>query len=263
MTLRNPALERMRADEVALGMVVRLGRTGDIARIAKSTGHDFLFIDAQHAPYNRETIAHIAQVALGVGVTPMVRTRGPHDPETAMLLDSGVTGIVVPDVNTVEDARRAVAAIRFAPVGRRSAGGSVPHFDFRAVPQKEMTTALNDSTLLACMIETVEGLNNVEEIAKVEGIDVLHVGCNDLLADMGTAGAFGSPEMIAAVERVMAAAAKNGKFSGFGGDRDPERQARFIRQGARFVTTHTDIAFLMTEATRRVDTLRAALAAKK
>jgi staphyloferrin B biosynthesis citrate synthase len=69
--------------------------------------------------------------------------------------------------------------------------------------------------------------------------------------------------MIAAVERVMAAAKANGKFSGFGGDRDPERQARFIRAGARFITTHTDIAYLMAEATRRVETLRAALANPK
>jgi 2-keto-3-deoxy-L-rhamnonate aldolase RhmA len=263
MTLRNPALERMRANEVALGMVVRLGRTGDIARIAKSTGHDFIFIDAQHGVFNRETIASIAQVALGCGVTPMVRTRGPSDPETSMLLDGGVTGIITPDVNTAADARRAVEMCKYPPVGRRSAAGALPHFDYRAVPQKEMADTLNRNTLLACMIETVEGLNNVEEIAKVDGVDVLHVGCNDLLADMGTPGAFGSPEMIAAVERVMAAAAKNGKFSGFGGDRDPERQACFIRQGARFVTTHTDIAYLMAEATRRVDTLRAALAAKK
>ncbi len=261
--MNNPALERMRAGEVALGMVVRLGRSGDIARIAKATGHDFIFIDAQHAIYNRETIAHIAQAALGCGVTPMVRTRGAHDPDTPVLLDGGVTGVVVPDVNSVADARRAVAAVRFAPLGRRSAAGALPMFDFRSLPQGDMIAALDRNTLLVCMIETVEGLSNVEEIAKVDGIDVLHVGCNDLLTDMGQAGAFGSPQMIAAVERVMAAAKANGKFSGFGGDRDPERQARFIRAGARFVTTHTDIAYLMAEATRRVETLRAALANPK
>jgi staphyloferrin B biosynthesis citrate synthase len=261
--MNNPALERMRAGEVALGMVVRLGRSGDIARIAKATGHDFIFIDAQHAIYNRETIAHIAQAALGCGVTALVRTRGAHDPDTPVLLDGGVAGLVVPDVNTAADARRAVAAVRFAPIGRRSVAGALPHFDFRALPQKEIIATLNRNTLLACMIETVEGLNNVEEIARVDGIDVLHVGCNDLLADMGKPGAFGSPEMIAAVERVMAAAAANNKFSGFGGDRDPERQARFIRAGARFVTTHTDIAYLMAEASRRVEILRAALANRK
>ena len=109
------------------------------------------------------------------------------------------------------------------------------------------------------MIETVEGLSNVEEIAKVDGIDVLHVGCNDLLSDMGKPGAFGDPMMIAAVEKVMAAAKANGKFSGLGGDRDIERQTRFIRNGVQFVTTQSDIAFLMAEASRRTQTLRGAI----
>jgi 2-keto-3-deoxy-L-rhamnonate aldolase RhmA len=109
------------------------------------------------------------------------------------------------------------------------------------------------------MIETVEGLSNVEEIAKIDGIDVLHVGCNDLLSDMGKPGAFGDPMMIAAVEKVMAAAKANGKFSGLGGDRDIERQTRFIRGGVQFLTTQSDIAFLMAEAARRTQTLRGAI----
>ena len=107
--LRNPALERMRAGDVALGMLVRLGRSGDIARIAKTTGHDFIFLDVQHAIYSLETIGHIAQAALGCGVAPLVRVRSCHDPDIALMLDCGATGIVVPDVNTVADAQKAVA----------------------------------------------------------------------------------------------------------------------------------------------------------
>src|SRR6266508_711108 len=112
-SLCNPALERMRAGEPALGMVVRLGRTGDIARIAKSTGHDFVFIDVQHALYTVETVGQIAQAALGCGVTAIARVRGAHDPGMGRLLDNGVGGIVVPDVETAEDARAAVAACKF------------------------------------------------------------------------------------------------------------------------------------------------------
>src|SRR6516162_7814738 len=96
--LRNPALERMRSGDVALGMVVRLGRSGDIARIAKASGHDFIFIDSQHSLYSLETIGHISQAALGCGVTPMVRTRGWNDLNTSLMLDNGVLGIIAPDV---------------------------------------------------------------------------------------------------------------------------------------------------------------------
>jgi staphyloferrin B biosynthesis citrate synthase len=261
--LRNPAIERMRADDVALGMVVRLGRSGDIARIAKSTGHDFIFIDTQHAIFSLETIAHIAQVALGCAVAPIVRVRSCEDPDISLLLDCGVTGIVVPDVDTAEHARKAVSTCKFAPIGKRSVSGSYPMFDFRAAPLGDSIRVLNENTLVVCMIETVEGLRNVDEIAKVEGVDVLHVGCNDLLADMGRPGAFGDPDMIAAVEKVMAAARANGKFSGLGGDRDIGRQARFIRDGVRFVTTQTDIAFLMAEASRRTEALRTVTSASR
>src|SRR5882672_6839436 len=108
MSLVNPAKERMRAGGVALGLGVRLSRSADIARIAKASGHDFLFIDGQHSIFNLETIAHMAQTALAVGVAPIVRVRGVDDPDVSMLLDNGVTGIVYPDIATVAQAKRAV-----------------------------------------------------------------------------------------------------------------------------------------------------------
>ena len=82
--LKNPVNERMRAGDVSLGMIVRLARSGEIARIAKTTGHDFIFIDGQHALFSVETIGHIAQTALGIGVAPLVRVRSCDDP-----VDSG------------------------------------------------------------------------------------------------------------------------------------------------------------------------------
>lgn len=254
--LRNPALERMRSGDVALGMVVRLGRSGDIARIAKTSGHDFLFIDTQHALFSLETIGHIAATALGCGVTAMVRTRAYNDPDISLMLDSGVMGIIAPDISTPEQARAVVDACKFGPVGKRSASGGYPMFDFAAVPLTESLPALNDRTLVVCMIETLEGLANIEAIAAVPGIDVLHIGCNDLLVNMGNPGAFGSPEIMTAIERIIAAANKNKIFAGLGGDRDPGRQAHFIRQGVRFVTTQTDIAMLTAEATKRTQALR-------
>src|SRR5256885_7366246 len=103
---KNPVKERMRAGDVALGLIVRLARSGDIARIAKTTGHDFIFIDRQHALFTLETIGHIAQTALGCGVAPLVRVRSCDDPDTAVILDNGATGIVFPDVGSAADAQR-------------------------------------------------------------------------------------------------------------------------------------------------------------
>ena len=255
----NPAKDRLLAGEVVLGMNVRIVRSGDIARIAKTTGHDFIFIDMQHSLYSVETIGHIAQVALAIGVTPMVRVRSVDDPDTSVLLDNGVTGIVFPDVNNADEARRAVARCRFPPVGRRSVGGGYPMFDYRPTSTADAVPVLDQNTLVVCMIETQEGLDNVEAIAAVEGVDVIHVGSNDLLTAMGKPGTFGSPEHVAALEKVIAAAKKHGKTPGVGGDRNLARQVEFIKKGMRFVTTNSEIAFMLAEGTRVTTELRKAL----
>jgi 2-keto-3-deoxy-L-rhamnonate aldolase RhmA len=257
--IANPVKMRMAAGEVALGMIVRLARSGDVARIARATGHDFIFVDGQHSLFSLETIGHIALAALGCGVAPLVRVRGCDDPATPVILDNGATGIVFPDVNTADDARRAVDACKFAPLGKRSVAGGYAIFDYRAVPIGDAVRLLNDATLVVCMIETREGLENVEAIAAVPGVDVVHVGSNDLLTAMGKPGAFGCPEIVAAVERVIAAAHTHGKYAGLGGERDLERQLSFIRRGVRFVTTQTDIGFLSAAAVQRTGQIRGAL----
>jgi 2-keto-3-deoxy-L-rhamnonate aldolase RhmA len=258
-SLPNPVKELLKAGKMALGMNVRLARSGDIARIAKTSGHDFIFIDIQHSLFTVETIGNIAQVALGIGIAPLVRVRSCDDPDTSVLLDNGVTGIVFPDISTVAEARRAVDRAKFPPIGKRSVGGGYPIFNYRAVSTPDAVPALQDNTLVVCMIETREGLENVEAIAAVEGVDVLHVGSNDLLTAIGKPGAFGSPEHVAALDRVIAAALKHGKVPGVGGDRNLARQAEFIRKGARFITTNSEIAFILAEASRVTGELRKAI----
>jgi len=257
--LTNPLKDMMKAGKVALGMNVRLARSGDIARIAKTTGHDFIFIDGQHAIFDLETITHIAHTALGCGITPIARVRSVDDQDVQVLLDNGVMGIVYPDVNTSAEARRAVARAKFPPIGKRSAAGGYPMFDYRPVPVADTVRQLNDATLVVCMIETPEGVQNVEEIARVEGVDVIHIGANDLLTAMGKPGAFGDPEAAKVIERVITVATANGKIAGMGGDRNIPRQMEYIRKGARFLTTNSEIAFIMAEASRVTGELRRAL----
>jgi len=254
--VENPVLRRLRADQMALGMVLRISRSGDIARISRAAGHDFLFIDVQHAIYSLETIGHITQTALGCGVAPLVRVRSCRDPDISVMLDCGVTGIVCPDVNTPDDARQIVQTCKFAPIGRRSVTSGYPFFDYRPVPQQEAIGLLNANTLVVCMIESLEGLANCEAIAAVDGVDVLHVGLTDLLADMGKPGAYGDPQAIAAVTRIAHAAIACGKYAGVGGDSDLGRQESFIRDGVRFISMPSDAALLAAGAKRAADDLR-------
>ncbi len=153
----NPVRRRLRANELALGLIVHVSRTGDIARIARASGHDFVFLDTQHSVFSIETIGHIAQAALGCGVAPFVRARSVLDPDIPVLLDNGVTGIVSPDVNTEEDARLAVRACKFAPIGRRSVTTGYLYLDYRPVAPVDAIRLLNDNTLVVCMIEFIAG----------------------------------------------------------------------------------------------------------
>ena len=259
VSLPNPVKECFKAGRPALGMLTRLARSGDIARLAKTTGHDFVMVDMQHALYNLETVGHIAQTALGCGIAPLARVRSCDDQDTAVLLDNGIMGIVFPDVNTAAEAKRAVDRAKYPPLGRRSVAGAFPMFDFRAIPAAASVRALDDNTLVVCMIETPEGLENVDSIAAVPGVDVIHVGSSDLLTAMGTPGAFGTPEHIAALDKVIAAAKRHGKVAGVGGDRNIARQVDFIRKGAGFLTTNSDVAFVLAEGARVTGELRKAL----
>ncbi|AOB31345.1 aldolase [Bordetella sp. H567] len=257
----NPVKKRMQAGDVALGMSVRMSRSADIARIAKATGHDFIFIDTQHSIFNLETINHIAQTALAIDIAAVVRVKSIHDPDVSLLLDNGVTGIVYPDINTAAEARRAVDVCRFAPVGKRSVSGNFMHFNFQSTPYAQFSTALNDVALLVCMIETPEGLANIEEICAVPGIDVIHMGTGDFAANIGKPGKFDDPEVVAAQARVIEVARRHGKYAGCGGNRDVTRQANAIRHGVQFVTTQTDISFLASAAQQWTSGVREALAA--
>jgi 2-keto-3-deoxy-L-rhamnonate aldolase RhmA len=256
VSMPNPLKELFKANKVALGMLVRLARSGDIARIAKTTGHDFVMVDTQHAVFSVESIAHIANVALAVGVAPVVRVRSVDDPDVQVLLDNGVTGIVYPDVNTAEEAQRGVNRAKFAPLGRRSVGGGYPIFDFRPMNTAELVPALNDNTLVACMIETPEAVRNAAEIAAVPGVDVLLFGTSDLTATMGIAGQIGHPDVRKAYEKVAAACTKHGKVMGMGGVYDEKVAPDYIRLGARFILSGSDHAFLMAGAGQRAKFLR-------
>ena len=102
----------------------------------------------------------------------------------------------------------------------------------------------------------------MDEISAVEGVDVIHVGSNDLLTALGRPGTFGSPEHLAALDKVITAAKAHGKVPGVGGDRNIARQTDFIRKGAQFITTNSEIAFILAEGSRVTGELRKSIAAR-
>jgi 2-keto-3-deoxy-L-rhamnonate aldolase RhmA len=259
--LTNPLAERMRKGELGLNLMIRHARTVDIALAAKTCGFDGLFFDLQHGVISEQEVSQMSVAAMNMGVTPLVRVPEKDYAAALRLLDNGALGIIMPEVTTVEDARNSVAACKYPPVGNRGAFGGWAHFGYRAVPAAEARKAINDATLLILMIESKAALANIEAIAAVPGVDVVHIGTNDLSTDLGHPGEMSHPDVLAAVERVVNACKANGKIAGvgglYGGGDAAKALAAVIKLGARFITSASEWNLMMAAGTERVKALRA------
>ncbi|WP_270933360.1 HpcH/HpaI aldolase family protein [Falsiroseomonas oryzae] len=242
----NRVREKLARDEVVASMTARLVRGIEVAQIAASTGFDSLYVDLEHGPLTIDVTGQICMAALALGVTPFVRVPALTPEFVGRVLDAGALGIIAPHVHGAEDARALVRMARFPPLGTRSAAGHLPQFGFRAWPAKVGDPVLDAATMVIPMIETVEALRNAEEILAVPGVDMVLVGTNDLTAELGIPGEFDHPEVRAAYARLIQVARGCGKHVGIGGlATRPDLTAEFVRMGARYVSTGTDLGFLI------------------
>jgi 2-keto-3-deoxy-L-rhamnonate aldolase RhmA len=257
--IANPAKDRLTRGELAIGMGVRGLRGVEVARVMKTAGYDFLFIDLEHGAASVETAFQISVAALDAGIAPLVRV--PHG-ELAMgtrCLDAGGLGLVIPHVDSADEARAMVDAFKFAPLGRRSIGGAYPQFGFASVPAAEVVSGLNDATLVVAMIETPRAVQNAEHIAAVPGIDVLLMGTNDLCLEMGIPGKLEDERVVSAIDTVVAACRKHGKWPGLGGVYGRELMKRYVGRGMRFVLAGNDISLLLAAAQEQASFARGCL----
>lgn len=250
--VRNNLKEKMQGGGVASSMTVRLVRTVEIARIAKTAGFDSFYVDLEHSTMTLDACSQICMAALEIGIAPLVRVPAKTPEYISRVLDGGAQGIIAPHIVSAEDARRVVSYAKFAPLGERSANAGLPHLQYRNFPTVDASAALNDATMVVVQIETVSALHQVDEIAAVDGVDVILMGTNDLMADMGIPGEFEHKNVRDAYERVIAACNKHGKFAGVGGlSSRPQLTADFVGMGARYVSTGTDLTFLVAACTQR------------
>jgi 2-keto-3-deoxy-L-rhamnonate aldolase RhmA len=255
--VRNPARERLRQGEAALGIGLHHARTVDIAAAMASCGLDFLFIDLEHGTMPLDTAVQISQAALTAGISPIVRVPAGEYALATRALDGGALGITVPHVDTAEEARAVVDRLKYPPVGHRSAAGGMPYFGFRATPIGEATQTMNAETLIVVMLETPQAIANADAIAAVNGVDVLLIGTNDLMIEMGLPGQFAHAEVTRAYESVIAACRRHGKWPGMGGVYADDLMGKYMAMGMRMVIAGNDRALLMAGVSQRVKLLRA------
>ncbi len=257
-SVTNRVAERLARGEVSLCLGTRVSRTVDIAMVAAACGFDAFYIDMEHSTITLETAAQLCGAALGLGITPLVRTPGHQGHVASRLLDAGALGIIYPHVNTRAQAEALVAACKFPPLGHRSVGGSGPAQLYRPTTLAEVNRQGNTLTLCIAMIETPEGVANAEPIAAVPGIDMLLIGSNDLCTELGIPGELHHPELRRAYETVAAACKLHGKHLGIGGIRgDLVLTQSLLQLGALFMIAGMDVSYLMAAARKDADAIRA------
>ncbi len=255
--LRNPALEKLRAGNPALIATIRDARSGAIARQLKAAGYDILVVDLEHNALPEDAAGELCATALDIGVTPLVRVAEHAFGPMSRALSYGALGIVVPHVETADDARAITLATRFAPHGKRSVPPLFPHFAYRRIGQAEAIAQLAAVTMTVGVIESPAGVANADAIAAVDGIDVLFLGTSDLAAALGAPGVKDEPRVREAIDRIVAACRKHGKIPGIGGIVDDADFAHALARGMLYLSVGSDTTFLLQGAAQRAAAVKA------
>jgi 2-dehydro-3-deoxyglucarate aldolase/4-hydroxy-2-oxoheptanedioate aldolase len=200
--------------QVSLGTMMFEFNTTGIARLAAVAGAEFAVFDMEHTGWSVESIRTLLATTPKPELMPIVRIPAVDYHFVARVLDMGAMGIMVPMVESADQARSLVSSGKYPPLGRRGAAFTIAHDDYRNDPIPEVVRSANDETLFIAQIETARGLENVEQIAAVPGIDVLWIGLYDLANSLGLAGQLNHPDILAAIDRVLAACRANRKAPG-------------------------------------------------
>jgi 2-keto-3-deoxy-L-rhamnonate aldolase RhmA len=240
----NPIKQRLADGGTSYGTMAFEFFTPGFPQIVAAAGADFLLLDMEHSGIGMETVK--AQIALcrGLEVAPMVRVPATQYHFIARALDAGALGVMVPMVETVEQAQSIVAATRYPPAGRRGAAfGVAAHDDYRDGPVGDKIAAIHERTLTICLIETAEGLANVDAIAAVPGVDVCWLGHFDMTNFLGIPAQFDHPRYQDAVERILAACRRHGKTPGFMAS-DAKWAREYQARGFRMIAYSLDVILL-------------------
>jgi 2-keto-3-deoxy-L-rhamnonate aldolase RhmA len=246
---------RLREDGPGLACWLMLGSTG-VTEIVARAGYDAVMIDLEHGPMDFGEATEMLRALNGFEVAPLARVPANDPVDLKRILDTGVTGVMVPAVHSVADAERAVAGCRYPPKGHRGLAATVVRATGHGAFWQDYLAAIDRRLTLICQIESPQGLDAVEQIAAVDGVDMLFVGPFDLSAQLGYLGQPDHPEVQRAVQRIEKAAKAAGKL--LGGIATPERgPEQLVKAGYDLLIPDADVAHLRTGAETSVARFRA------
>jgi 2-dehydro-3-deoxyglucarate aldolase len=238
----NPIKKALREGKPTIGSWITLGHPA-VAEILSLSGFDWLVVDLEHSVIGLDEMQALFQAMGGAGTVPLVRM-GENNPRLiSRVMDAGAYGVIVSMVNSVEEAERAVRAVKYPPMGERGVGLS--RAQSYGLSFKDYAGSINDESLVVVQIEHAKAVDALEDILAVEGVDAFFVGPYDLSASMGAAGDFENPKVKAALARVMDVGGRLGVPAGIHVV-EPDTGEVFQRldEGYRFIAFSVDMLFL-------------------
>jgi 4-hydroxy-2-oxoheptanedioate aldolase len=240
--MSTPWAQRIAGGRPQFGMWVASG-SGYVAEICAGSGIDWVLLDQEHAPNDLRTTLHQLQVLAGYPDVEVVVRPPASDPVVIkQLLDVGAQNIIVPMIDSAEEAAAAVAATRYPPAGIRGVGSALA----RASRWNRITDYLgtaDDAVSLTVQVETVAGLDRLGDIADVDGVDAVFIGPADLAASLGKLGRPEHPDVVSAIENAIATIVAHGKSAGVNAFNESIAR-RYVAAGASFVVVGADVALL-------------------
>jgi 2-keto-3-deoxy-L-rhamnonate aldolase RhmA len=212
----NSIRRAVREGRAALGTGLKEFASRGVPRIIESSGFDYCMIDLEHGAFDQETIADLAAWFAATDVSPIVRIHKTFLHLIPGMLDQGIMGIQISDVDNAEEARAIVQVAKYPPIGNRGISQMGPHTGYKSYGGRyhaEYSPWANDNIISCPSIESLEGLENVEKIAAVEGIDMIAYGHSDLSAKLGIHLQLDHPRFKEAVRKIVDACKKHGKLA--------------------------------------------------
>lgn len=206
--------QRLRNGEALLGTMVTTFASADMAKLLQQYGFDFFIVDCEHGSFTTREVADMIAVARAISMPAMVRIPEMRREHALKFTEMGANGLLLPNTESAEQAQMLVDCTKYAPMGHRGVSLSRPHTDFVKVSGRDYMARANEENILLCQIESRAGVEHIDEILAVDGIDAALIGPNDLTQDYGKLNRFDDPEIVEAIGRVVASAKAHGKFSG-------------------------------------------------
>jgi len=210
-TTPNPVKDAAASGRRVKGIHLTFAAPAIIEVLSQAVDLDFVFIDGEHGRFDWRDVEVACVAAERHGITPIARTPDSAPATIGRFLDCGVRGIAAPHIDTLEEARRVVSAVYFAPLGMRSFGGGRPDYGLRAADRTALMAASNAGVSLCLMIESLQALDIAADLAALPGVDYLSFGRMDLAQSLGRPGNPGHAEVEAAVAGASARIRAAGK----------------------------------------------------